>query len=118
MPVLSRATSSGGGVTLEVFTNESGTQEPSDLFQFNVKAQHNLTLEVKSFTVKRRGYVDGEIASLVLNGFSESEEEPLYMFTVSCTNEFGTSEESNEVAVLIQFKGGADKGQKCTTYFR
>lgn len=95
---------------MEVSTRETGTVPPAP-FQFHIRAQHAATLEVRNFTLDASQYRDGERFTLVLKEFrpvEESEgEETVYNITVSCSNEFGESGESNEVSVLIVFSAGA-----------
>lgn len=107
------ASSSSGSITVEVSTNESGTQPP-ELFQFNVRAHHTVTLEERVFEVMARQYRDGEVSELELTGFMEVTEGPVYVITVSCTNRFGTSEASDGQIVTIRFTAG--KCAKCHSY--
>lgn len=86
-------------------TNESGT-EPQDLFQFNIRARHAVTLEVREFEMEAGEYRDGEVVELELTGFMKVAEGPVYLVTVSCTNRFGMSEGSDSQTVSIRFSAG------------
>ena len=101
VPLLIKASSLREEVTLTVRTKESGTQPP-DLFQFNIRAQHIATLEGTNFTIEARDYIDGENVSLTFGGVLFSEEGNLYQFTVSCSNRFGTSKESNSLSLDLR----------------
>ena len=98
--------SSGGAITIEVGTNETGTEPPSSL-QFNITAVHALTREEKEFAMDTRQYRDGEVIEFLLTGFVKEEEvEPVYLITATCTNEFGTSQDSDSLSVAVQFSTG------------
>ena len=100
-----QSSSSDGKVTLEVMTRESGTQPPS-IFQFDVRALSADTMESKRFVFENDQYMDGSVMPLVINGFMKSEEGSVYYFNVRSTNRFGTSEESEQVSVTIDFDSG------------
>lgn len=104
-PVLYGTASSDGVLTIDVATNASGT-EPGSFFQFNVMAQHAITLEIQTFTIESREYMSGERILLSLGGFTSSESGDGYLITVSCTNMFGTSQNSNQLSVVIEFSTG------------
>lgn len=106
-PVLYEATSSGGEVSVEVGTAESGTLE-DDYFQFDIRAVHTVTLEERNFTFALREYRDGERVAFVLTGFVRLEEgvESVYNLTARCRNRFGMSVESNQISVIILFNAG------------
>lgn len=104
-PRIFGASSSSGAITVEAATNESGT-EPPDSFQFNMWARHAVTGQERKFEMVDRQYRDGQVVELKLTGFVEVPEGSLYIVTVSCTNRFGTSEESDTQAVSIRFSEG------------
>ncbi len=104
-PVLLEAFSSSGEVTIEVATNESGTTPPN-LFAFNVKAERVGSDVERLFTMEAREYRDGTSVQFHLSGFSKLEEGATYVITVSCANSFGTSEDSNQLSVVLEFNPG------------
>ena len=104
-PQLFGASSSGGTITIQAATNESGT-EPPDSFKFNMRARHAVTGQEREFEVVDMQYKDGQVVELKLTGFVEVSEGPLYLVAVSCTNRYGTSEESDAQTVSIRFSAG------------
>ncbi len=100
------AASSRGTITVKITTNESGT-EPPDHFEFHLTAQHAVTREEeRGFVMEVSQYRDGEMVELVLTGFVKMEEGSEYVITASCSNDFGTSEDSDSLSVEVQFSTG------------
>ena len=105
-PVLLKASSSAGRVTIEVATNESGTTPPN-MFLFIVKVvQVGSPDTERQFTLEARDYIDGSSVQFQLSGFSKVDEGVTHLINVSCANMFGTSGDSNQLPVVIVFNPG------------
>lgn len=96
-------------MVVEVATNASGT-EPASPFWFNIRAQRvGVDSAPKLFIRESREYSDGDSVQFLLSGFSKLEEGSPYVITVSCANNFGTSGDSNQLSVIIEFNTGIVK---------
>ena len=102
IPELISSSSSNGMVTLDVATAESGTR-PSSFFQFNVVTRNPSTQDMLTFSIENRQYVDGETMILILDGFTQSVNESVYLFTLDCSNSFGTSGSPDQFQVTVNF---------------
>ena len=90
-------------ITIEAATNESG-MEPPDLFKFNMRARHAVTGQEREFEVVDMQYKDGQVIEM----FVEVSKGPLHHVTVSCTNRYGMSEESDAQTVFSAGKYAQD----------